>query len=189
MTTTTWTCDCGEVVLNVTPTGGTRAVCYCESCRGFVARLGAESILDDWGGNDLFQVAPEAATFVTGTDKVAWTKMTDKGPARWFTTCCKTPLANTLETRTVPFLTLQSAYFDMQDDLAPIEIRVSRSGAHGRVPDSKGGMGRLIRQFVVRSLKSRITGGWRRNPLFDAAGQPIAPQVPLPERASNTNIS
>ncbi len=184
MVTTTWTCNCGDVVLDVTPKGGTRVVCYCESCRGFVARLGADSILDDWGGNDLFQVAPEAAVFMSGADKLAWTKMTDKGPARWFTTCCKTPLANTLETRTVPFLTLQSAYFDTQDDLPPIEIRVSKSGAKGRVPKSNGGMGRLLRQFAVRSLKSRITGGWRRNPLFDGAGQPIAAQVPLPASGS-----
>ncbi len=181
MATMTWTCGCGDVVLNVTPKGGTRVVCYCESCRGFVVRLGAEGILDDWGGNDLFQVAPEAAVFVTDADKVAWTKMTDKGPARWFTTCCKTPLANTLETRAVPFLTLQSAYFDTQDDLPPIEIRVSRSGAKGHVPESSGGTWRLMRQFAMRSLRSRFTGGWQRNPLFDAAGQPIGPQVPLPD--------
>lgn len=180
MATATWTCNCGDVVLDVTTKGGTRAVCYCGSCRGFIARLGAAHILDEWGGNDLFQVAPEAARFVRGADKVAWMKMTEKGPARWFSTCCKTPLANTLETRAMPFLTLQSAYFESEDSLAPIEIRVSKKGALGRVPDSKGGMARLIWQFVLRALRSRITGGWRRNPLFDAAGRPIAAQVPLP---------
>ncbi|MEL6523820.1 MAG: DUF6151 family protein [Pseudomonadota bacterium] len=181
MSTTTWTCKCDQVALTVVPKGGTRVVCYCNSCRGFTTRLGASDILDECGGSDLYQVAPEAAQFLKGADKIAWTKMTDNGPARWFTTCCRTPLANTLPTRAIPFMTLQTAYLSKKDTLPPIEIRVFRKFAEGRVPDTKYGQSRLLREFAVRSLKSRLSGGWRRNPLFDDVGEPIATNVSLPD--------
>jgi hypothetical protein len=181
MSTTTWTCKCAQVALAVEPEGGTRVVCYCNSCRDFATRLGASDILNECGGSDLYQIAPEAARFVKGADKVAWTKMTDKGPARWFTTCCHTPLANTLPTRTIPFLTLQTAYLSEKDTLPPIEISVFRRFANGRVPATSYGQGRLLRKFAVRALKSRLSGGWRQNPLFDDAGRPIATKVSLPD--------
>lgn len=181
MSTSSWTCRCGQVALTVAPEGGTRVVCYCNSCRGFATRLGASNILDECGGCDFYQVAPEAAQFVKGADKVAWTKMTDRGPSRWFTTCCLTPLANTLSTPAIPFLTLQAAYLSKKDMLPPIEIRVFRKFANGHVPASKYGQGRLLREFAVRSLKSRFFGGWRRNPLFDDVGKPIATNVLLPD--------
>lgn len=180
MTHTSWTCRCGDVSFALTPDGGSRVVCYCDSCRGFVTELGAADILDHWGGNDLYQVAPEAAQIVKGEDKLAWTQMTEKGPVRWFTTCCNSPLANTLKTAKVPFLTLQSAFFADEDALGPIEMRVFRKFAKGRVPDTKNGQGRLMREFAVRSLKSRLFGGWRKNPLFDEASKPIAGQASLP---------
>lgn len=105
--------------------------------------------------------------------------MTDKGPARWFTTCCNTPLGNTLQTRAIPFLTLQAAFLDAKDSLGPVEIRVFRKMANGRVPDTKSGQGRLLREFAVRALKSRLSGGWRTHPMFNDTGQPIAKRVPL----------
>lgn len=181
MNSTTWTCKCGQVALTVAPNGGTRAVCYCKSCRAYATRLGASDILDEAGGSDLYQVAPEAAQFVKGGDKVAWTRMTNKGPARWFTTCCHSPLANTLPTRAIPFMTLQAAYLSQKDALPPINIRVFEECATGPVPEQKYGKGRLLREFALRSLKSRLSGGWRRNPFFDDAGKPIGPKVPLPE--------
>jgi len=183
MTHTSWTCRCGEVSFALTPDGGSHVVCYCESCRNFVNQLGATDILDQWGGNDLFQVAPEAAQIVKGADKLAWGQMTEKGPVRWFTTCCQSPLANTLKTRSVPFLTLQSAFVTNQDALGPVTMRVFRKHAKGRVPNTKSGQGRLLMEFALRSLKSRFTGGWRKNPLFDDAGKPIAGQVPLPDES------
>lgn len=178
---TKWICRCGQVELLVETAGGSRAVCYCNSCRGFATRLGAAEILDEWGGSDLYQVAPEAAKFVRGADKVAWTKMSEKGPARWFTTCCKSPFANTLSTRAVPFLTLQTASISDSQMLPPIEMRVFRKFALGHAPKSKNGQARLIREFAVRALKSRLSGKWRRNPLFDDTGQPIATRINLPE--------
>ena len=182
MTHTSWTCRCTEVSFALSVGGGTRAVCYCNSCRNFALRLGASDILDEWGGSDLYQVAPEAAQIVRGADKLGWARMTPKGPARWFTTCCHTPLANTLPTPKVPFLTLQSAFIADQDTLGPIEIRLFQKYATGDVPTAKSGQARLLWEFAIRALKSRFSGGWRKNPLFDAAGAPVASQAQLPAR-------
>ena len=125
-------------------------------------------------------MAPEAVTIERGQSKLAWARMTDKGPARWYTTCCNSPLANTLSTRAIPFITLQTAFLQDQDRLGPVTMRVFRKFALGRVPDAPGGQGRLLWDFAKRALKSRLTGGWRRNPLFDQAGKPIVAQSPMP---------
>lgn len=176
---TVWICQCGQVELAVDTARGTRAVCYCSSCRGFVTRLGAAEILDPSGGNDLYQVSSEAAVFRKGADKVAWTRMTAKGPARWFTTCCHSPLANTLTTRAIPFLTLQSAYIGHQGALGDIHIRAFVDSAVGTEKPVQQGLGRLYGAFALRAFRSRLSGGWRRHPLFDKDGRMIGAQVPL----------
>lgn len=170
-----WTCRCGQVAAEVDPRGGTRAVCYCPSCQRFAALTDAEAALDPQGGSDLYQVAPEAARITRGKDKLTWMRLTEKGPLRWHTTCCNTPFANTLATRTIPFLTLVSHRFTDPDALGPVAVRVFRRYARGRVPDDgAGSMLPLYLAFARRALTSRLSGGWRRNPLFDDAGKPIA---------------
>lgn len=97
-----WTCRCGAVAVEIDPRGGTRAVCYCGSCRRSSALTDASDALDAYGGSDLYQVAPENARITRGADKLAWVRLTAKGPLRWHTTCCNTPFANTLPTPSVP---------------------------------------------------------------------------------------
>ncbi|MEQ9040477.1 MAG: DUF6151 family protein [Silicimonas sp.] len=170
-----WTCRCGAVAAEIDPRGGTRAVCYCGSCRRFSALTDAGDALDAYGGSDLYQVAPENARITRGADKLAWVRLTAKGPLRWHTTCCNTPFANTLATPSVPFLTVMSHRFSDPDALGPVAIRVFRREATGKVPDDgTGGTLPLLLAFVPRALKSRLTGGWRRNPLFDDHRRPIA---------------
>jgi hypothetical protein len=170
-----WTCRCGAVAADVEPKGGTRAVCYCRFCRDFARRTGAEGALDPQGGSDLFQVGPEAVRFVRGGDRLAWMRLSDKGPLRWYTTCCGTPLANTLASRSVPFVTLMAHRFAEPDALGPVRVRVFRRDATGRVPDdATGGTLPLYLGFARRVLKSFLTGGWRRNPFFGPDGRPVA---------------
>lgn len=169
-----WTCRCGAFAAEVETRRGIRAVCYCESCRAFAERTGATGALDAAGGSDLFQVAPEEVLFLKPDAPLAWIKLTDKGPARWFTTCCNTPVANTMPTPGIPFVTLMSHRFADPDALGPVRARVYRRFATQRVPDDGGGTGALLRNFAVRALRSRLTGGWRRNPFFTTTGEPIA---------------
>lgn len=170
-----WTCRCGEVAAEVETKRGIRAVCYCTFCRDFARRTGAEDALDAAGGSDLFQVAPEEIRLTRGADKLAWMRLTDKGPLRWYTTCCNTPVANTLATRAFPFVTLQTHRFADTAALPPVAVRVFRRDAIGRAPEGGKGAGHLYLNFALRALRSRLSGGYKSNPFFRADGQPIGP--------------
>lgn len=170
-----WTCRCGAVAAEVDPAGGTRAVCYCRYCQDFARRTGAGDALDPQGGSDLFQVAPEAVRFTRGAGNLAWLRLSDKGPLRWYTTCCGTPLANTLDRRSVPFVTMMAHRFADPNALGPVSVRVFRRDATERVPDDgTGGSLPLYMGFARRVLKSFATGGWRRNPFFGPDGKTVA---------------
>ncbi len=174
-----WTCRCGAFAAEIDIARGIRAVCYCNSCRDFALRTHAGEALDAAGGSDLYQVAPEQVRITRGRDKLAWMKLTEKGPARWYTTCCETPVANTLVTRALPFVTLQSHRFADAEELGPVSVRVFRRDATARAPDGGKGAFALYMNFARRMLRSRLTGGWRRNPFFTEAGDPVGPRKDL----------
>jgi hypothetical protein len=174
-----WTCRCGAFAAEVEIRPGTRAVCYCNSCREFALRTGATGALDLAGGSDLYQVSPEQVTVLRGVDKLAWLRLTKKGPARWYASCCNTPVASTLTTRAIPFVTLQSHRFSDPDALGPVVVRVFRRDATARTPDGGKGAITLLLGFARNMLRSRLTGGWRRNPFFTEAGEPVGPRKDL----------
>lgn len=174
-----WTCNCGEVELSVTPGNGSRIVCYCGSCQRFANHFGARDTLDYAGGADLFQTAPETVEITKGETNLAWLKFTPKGPNRWYTTCCKTPMANSLGTRAVPFATILSHNIDDKADLGPVEARMNRKSATGHIEEDAGNAGRVIRAFIWRALRSRVSGRYKQNPFFDANGALIASGGPV----------
>lgn len=169
-----WTCRCGSFAAEVDTHNGIRAVCYCSSCREFAKRCDAEHSLDEAGGSDLYQVAPEAVSFERGADNLTWLRLTQNGPLRWYTTCCNTPVASTLATPAIPFTTLQTHRFSEPNTLPDVSVRVFRRDATARTPDGGKGVMALYLNFAGRALRSRISGGWRRNPFFNDAGKPIA---------------
>ena len=168
-----WSCACGAVKARAEGEG-TRAVCYCSSCREFAERFGRAGWVDPSGGCDLYQTAPECVVLTEGADQLRWTKLTPKGPLRWYARCCGTPMANTLGTRNIPFVTLQVVGFDDPDKAGPVVARVNRQGATGPVPDDAGGLPTLLWTFAKRALASRLSGRYKKNLFFDAAGEPIA---------------
>jgi len=174
-----WTCNCGEVQLQVTPGNGARIMCYCSACRDFAERFGAGDTLDPAGGADLFQTAPEMIQITKGRDYLSWIKLTPKGPHRWHTTCCNTPMANTLGTRAIPFATILSHNIDDKEALGPIIARVNRKSATGHFDGEAGNTGRVIRSFLWRTLRSRASGRYKQNPFFTAQGKLIADGKPV----------
>ena len=170
----TWNCACGKVRATM-PAEGNRIVCYCESCRAFVERLGATDLLDEWGGSDLLQTMPHKVTFETGLENLSYMKITDKGPLRWYAACCNTPIANTLPTRAFPFASFQTHQFTPEDALPPLKGHVNLSGATGRVDNvQKVSMLSLIASILGGAAVTYLTGKRRKNPFFNSAGQPIA---------------
>ncbi|MDJ0637670.1 MAG: DUF6151 family protein [Paracoccaceae bacterium] len=169
----TWTCQCGKVEVEV-PTTGVRLKCYCKSCRAFVERLGKTERLDAAGGSDLLQVAPDGVRILKGQEHLAWLRLTEKGPLRWYATCCNTPMANILPTRHVPFASFQVADLSPQDGLPKVAAKVHLKGALAHVDGPHGSALPMILALLGRMVSAHVTGKWRRNPFFDDNGDLIA---------------
>lgn len=138
--------------LQVTQGDGARILCHCSAFRDFAERSGSGDTLEPAGGGDLFQTAPETKQITKGRDHLAWIKLTPKGPHRWHTTRCNTPMANTLGTRVIPFATVLSHNIDDKGALGPIIARVNRKYAIGHFDGEAGNTGRVIRSFLWRAL-------------------------------------
>ena len=172
-----WKCNCGDVELAVEPGDGTRLVCYCTSCQDCANRFGGGDSLDAAGGTDLFQTAPETVKIVKGQSNLSWIKLTPKGPHRWHTTCCDTPMANTLGTRAIPFTTVLAHNIDDKASLGPIVARVNRASATQNIDGEHGSMGKVIRPLLWRMLRSRLSGRYKQSPFFASDGTLIAKGV------------
>jgi len=170
-----WRCGCGQVEARI-PGTGARVVCYCQSCRSFVERLGKGERLDAAGGSDLLQVAPEDVEIVKGANHLRYMKVTERGPLRWYTTCCATPMANTLSNRAVAFCSFQVHDVMPKAGLPEISARVHLKGATAQVEGPRGTVRPLVLGLLARTVRGWVTGGWRRNPFFDPDGKPIAPR-------------
>jgi hypothetical protein len=159
-------------------------VCYCDDCQSFANALATRlSVLDANGGTDIFQTSPARLVFTAGRDRLACLRVTAKGTLRWYTTCCQTPIGNTLATRNTPFVGLIHACIDpgertLDDVLGPVRIRVQKRHAIGMVPTLDAHDGFSVGHVLGigrRILGWRLRGDHRRSPFFDeATGVPIA---------------
>jgi hypothetical protein len=83
------------VASDVSPSTGLRFVCYCKDCQAFARFLErAEDVLDPAGGTDIFQMPPARIQLTAGTDALRCLRLSDN-VLRWYTDCCRTPIANT----------------------------------------------------------------------------------------------
>jgi hypothetical protein len=187
-------CECGKVTgvaKNATPSSGTRLNCYCNDCQAFLRHLGkAETVLDPWGGTDIFQMAQAHVKIYTGADQVRCLRLTDKGLHRWYTACCNTPIGNTLGSG-MPFIGIIHAFISQPGErdvlLGPsrgnVWIKDASIDALGDAPESlrKGGnpyllLLRSIRKLIVWKLK----GLDQPSPFFDNSGKPVSePEILL----------
>jgi Family of unknown function (DUF6151) len=178
------TCRCGTVrgvAHGVSPGVGNHCVCYCDDCQAFQKFLGrAGDVLDPNGGTDIFQMSPAHLELTAGLDRIACLRFTPKGLARWYASCCNTPIGNTLATPAVPFVGLIRAFVPepAADALGPIRTRVHRRFAVGDVaaiPPDRGPQWRMLLRVARMMLAWRLRGDHRRSPFFDAAtGAPLA---------------
>jgi len=181
-------CACGAtrwVARDVSATRGNHVVCYCDDCQAFAHHLGrAERILDDHGGSEIFQVSPPSVVFEAGVDRIACIRLKPGGLLRWYASCCRTPIGNTLASRQVPFVGLVLLRSDSAPELRAREAALgpvrgafnarfavgdrSQLAAYDRVPVSL--FARLLRIMVA----ARLRGDHARSPFFTAAGAPVA---------------
>jgi len=179
-------CTCGALrgVLHASSTRGNRCVCYCDDCQSFAHFLGRPAdILDEHGGTEVFQTSQALVEIAEGADRLACMRLTSKGPFRWYASCCRTPIGNTMATGKLPFTGLIRACLDADDAALDAAMGPVRQRTMGRF--AKGDTSgldiheRLSFGLIARVLRimlgAKLRGDARRSPFFDAqSGEPIA---------------
>lgn len=172
-------CRCGKLsgtALEVSPAAGTRIVCYCNDCQAFAHFLERPEITDDWGGTDIFQMAPARVRIDHDDDALRCVRLSAKGLYRWYCRHCKTPVANTVGAR-VPFVGLIHSFIDLEhagkslDALLgdPIGHVHTRAALAGGPPHAKQkSMFPVITRSVRKVFEWWLTGQATPSPFFDA---------------------
>jgi hypothetical protein len=166
-------CRCGEVrgrLKDASPQSVNRIVCYCDDCQASLHYLGRADLLDAHGGTDLVQVAPAALAFHRGADRIAGLRLSPKGLCRWYASCCKTPLGNTVGP-SVPFVGIVAQAFQEPDAIfgKPTGAILGKY-AIGTAPEGSTKMNpRLLLRVIGKVVGWRITGKTWPHPFFDRA--------------------
>jgi len=152
-------CRCGAVrgEADFTHASRVRVICHCGDCGRWVRHLGRDD------ANEVVQTWPAFVRITSGMEHVRCAKLRPKsGLRRWYTDCCKTPLANTASRAGVPFVGLMCAMLASKDD-AVIGNAHHVNGEH-RTPLSV--MLRAAWALIVGIIRGRS----RPSPFFDARG-------------------
>jgi hypothetical protein len=196
-------CNCGSfrgIARGVSRKVGIRVVCYCDDCQHFAHYLGArDTTLDSHGGTDIFQMSPAAFNITQGLDKLACLRLTPKGPLRWYTNCCKTPIGNTPPTNQLPFVGLIHSCINSDGQslahvLGSVSARVMVQYAKGDITTlentSDGFSLSHMARIAWKLLIWRVQGAHKHSPFFDVAtGTSIASPLLLSERTRSNDDS
>lgn len=179
-------CRCGALQGQIALGGPTsRMVCYCKDCQAFARYLGpAGNVLDAQGGSDVVQLAPHRIRITRGIEHLAVMRLSSKGMLRWYAACCRTPVGNTMTRRNMPFTGLLAQCLDsapLDASFGPVGATANTQSALGEPkPRAFGLPGALLR--ILRIVAgSRLSGKYKVNPFFTAAGTPVAEPTVLTE--------
>lgn len=179
-------CACGKLqgtALAVSPRSGCRVVCYCGDCRAFGHFLGGPGILDDWGGTDIFQMAPSQVRITGVATSLSCMRLSAKGMYRWYCGECKTPVGNTVSAR-LPFVGLIHTFIDPDNACGARDDLLGKPVGYTRTKSAVGDLPAEIRDssslpVIARSLKLLskwwLTGAGSPSPFF--ADQTRAPRT------------
>ncbi len=184
MKNVTWHCRCGRVkgsVEELSPTCANRCICYCHDCRAFLHHLGREDLIDPRGGIDIVQVPRAHLAIDEGRDQLRCLRLTPRGLHRWYTECCKTPVANTMPR--VPFAGLSpSALAAPARELPDPDLIHGKSAVGGIPPGASATLGlRAIARPAKLFASWMARGLGHPTPLFDRSEHPsVEPTVLTP---------
>lgn len=138
--------------------------------------------MDNAGGTEVYQTQPYQVEITSGLDKLAVLQLAKKGLYRWHTTCCNTPICNTMGTPKVSFMGFMVENMTAgQDALGPILLKYKTEQATASVPLPHGSVAKLVLRSVRNILRSRLNGRWKQNPLFGEDGRPLVKPYVLSE--------
>jgi hypothetical protein len=146
--------------------------------------LGRPDLLDEHGGTDVVQVPPNMIAYDRGLEQIVGMRLSKKGMYRWYASCCKTPLGNTI-VPAVPFIGLPLEIFRSASDAQRIEdvfgkprSRVMGKFAVGGAPEGSTGFPlRALAQALTKVLGWKLTGKTWPHPYFDEVTR--APKYPV----------
>ena len=176
-------CSCGKLkgqLQAISPDRGARYVCHCRDCQAFIHFLGRQSdVLDDNAGTGVFQIQPSRLAITRGIDQLRCIRLTAKPTLRWYAQCCNSPMFNTTPSGRYPFLSVicHSADPDVRDvAMGPVRGHLFPAEAAGDMSGKTEAGGNLMLLGVVyRMICERLSGRYKRSPLFDpATGEPVA---------------
>jgi hypothetical protein len=175
-------CKCGKVrgvATEVSPASTNRVVCYCADCQAFARFLHRSDVLDPLGGTDVVHMAQCRVRLTEGESAIRSMRLSSKGLFRWYTDCCRTPVANTIGAR-VPVVGVIHAFTAV--DAAARDQAFGGPRAFLNGASAIGGMPahtdasppfRMIAHLGRLALGWWVTGKRAPSPLFDAkTGKP-----------------
>jgi Family of unknown function (DUF6151) len=125
----------------ISPSGGFRFVCYCKNCQAFARILNRPGVLDAAVGTDIFQMPPGRVKLLIGADALRCLLLSTRGVLRWYTDCCRTPIAKTAASPRFPVVALIHSFIDheaggrLRDDvLGPPLCRIYGGSAVAPLP-------------------------------------------------------
>lgn len=179
-------CRCGKlrgIVQSTTPSN--HCICYCRDCQAFARHLGAKHALDEHGGTHVIQVPASNVSFTQGSENLACLRLTGNGLLRWYSSCCRTPIGNTVPNWRVSFFGLIQTCLggdgqSVDASFGPATMRVNVKGALGRNAPSASGLASGVVKILAMVVKARISGEYRNSPLFDLrTGSPVVQPIVL----------
>jgi Family of unknown function (DUF6151) len=169
-------CRCGHVrgvAGGVAPNAGFRFICYCGDCQAFARFLERPDVLDMSGGTDIFHLPAGRVKLTEGSEAVRCLQFSSR-VFRWYTDCCRTPIANTAGPR-FPVIGLIHSLMSLDSGRsrdamlgAPL-CRIFEGSAVGPLPPNAPpprSLGLVVRR-VPTLLGWWLRGLGRPNPFFD----------------------
>jgi hypothetical protein len=158
-------CGCVRGSVDFCKPSRVHVVCHCDDCQAYARQIGSPD------ATGIVQTTPAEVKFLAGTEHVRCLRLTRRGLTRWFTACCRTPLANTSRHAWMPFVGVMRCVLDIEDDDALLGPVTPVNGPH---PVSWVTIVRGLRSLLFGVLLARH----RPNPFFTNDGRLIArPEV------------
>jgi hypothetical protein len=173
-------CACGKLlgsISHLTRTLNRRFVCYCLDCQSCAHYLKqADRMLDAIGGTEVVPVHPARITITQGAEQLACVRLSSDGMLRWYTNCCRMPIANTQAMARLPFAGVHSTLFDFsagpsarEEVLGPVYAWANAKDARGTPPAgaASGTPPKMLFSAVRLLLRGLIGGLHQPSPFFD----------------------
>lgn len=168
-----------------------RIICYCRDCQAFARYLGTPDILDAHGGSEVIQLTQSQLRIETGLDKLACVRLSETGLARFYASCCRTPIGNTMARARSPFFGVIQPFLQppaggsLDQALGPVRLYLQTKSASSPVPPHPDAPSAFLGFAHVAAVifKGMFRGAHKPSVLFTPDGKlSVTPEILGPER-------